>query len=101
MALRAVQNSDGNQVVLYLYCNDNEWVWNYNWLSNNNWNANDQLFTLGHSLSRDLSQPLVILPISTKEVASWPVRRLSSAFVSHNICINSLSVSIFFIATAK
>jgi len=35
-----LRNPDGNRYVLYLYWNDGEWNWNYNWLDND-WNSNN------------------------------------------------------------
>jgi hypothetical protein len=33
-----LRNPNGNRYVLYLYWNDGQWNWNYNWLDND-WNA--------------------------------------------------------------
>lgn len=40
MAQRMHRNSDGNLYVRYLYWNDDQWNWSYNWLDND-WNADN------------------------------------------------------------
>ena len=35
-----LRNPNGNRYVLYLYWNDGQWNWNYNWLEND-WNVNN------------------------------------------------------------
>lgn len=59
------RDRDGNLNVAYLYWDDEHWYLNFNWLDNDNWNANDQLLRRRYFFSRCLSQPPVILPIST------------------------------------
>jgi len=49
MVLGAVLNPNGNRYVLYLYWNDGQLNWNYNWLDNENWNHNNQVLIPGHS----------------------------------------------------
>lgn len=65
MARRAFLNPDGDRYVLYLYWNGSQLNWNYNWLGNDNWNRNNRGLVPSYLLSRCLSQPPVILPIST------------------------------------